>query len=141
MVAHLQRISQGDPLELLLLLEEIDSGALTPSALPEVHDVLGGYLRTLRADGAGSCTTSLLALLALFAWRASLPARAIDDLPEAERRALYHRTLESLDTVCRSHPASLEDFCREQAELAVRFRECDPACHALAEPHLPHSSR
>ncbi len=81
------------------------------------------------------------ALLALFAWRASLPARAIDDLPEAERRALYHRTLESLDTVCRSHPASLEDFCRDQAELAVRFRECDPACHALAEPHLPHSSR
>lgn len=45
--------------------------------------------------------------------------------------ALYDRTVESLGGVCRSHPTNLEDFCRDQAELVVRFPECDAACRAL----------
>lgn len=80
-------------------------------------------------------------LMAVIAWRTSLPANAIAELPAAERRALYDRTLESLATVCRSQPANLEDFCRTQAELALRFPECDATCRTLANPHLPHSSR
>jgi hypothetical protein len=84
---------------------------------------------------------TFLSLLALIAWRTSLPARELAELPSAERHALYGRTLESLETVCRSHPANLEDFCRGQAELALRFAECDAVCRSLADPHLPHSSR
>ncbi|MBK7156953.1 MAG: hypothetical protein IPH72_35195 [Sandaracinaceae bacterium] len=80
-------------------------------------------------------------LIGLSAWRAMRPSRAIEGLPAAERRALYDRTIESLATVCRSHQVGLADFCRDQAELVVRFPECDATCRAVADPHLPRGSR
>jgi hypothetical protein len=81
-------------------------------------------------------------LIGLSAWRADeAESRAIEGLPAAERRALYDRTIESLATVCRSHQVGLADFCRDQAELVVRFPECDATCRAVADPHLPRGSR
>jgi hypothetical protein len=80
-------------------------------------------------------------LIALSAWRATRPIRAIEGLPAAERRALYDRTIETLATVCRSHQLGLARFCRVQAELVVRFPECDATCRAVADPHLPRGSR
>jgi hypothetical protein len=70
-------------------------------------------------------------------WSATAESRAIRALPEAERRGLYRRTMENLETIC--EPAAtraMRDFCREQAQLAAQFPECDPSCQEMAGRHL-----
>lgn len=77
----------------------------------------------------------LLLLVAFSVWRATSLDDAVETMPEAERRALYERTRASLETTCRAPDEALVPFCREQAELALRFPECDASCRALAAPH------
>jgi hypothetical protein len=63
--------------------------------------------------------------------------RAIRELPEAERKALYERTLSTLETTCALRGSDgLAKYCRDQAELIVRFPECDRRCNASAERWL-----
>lgn len=68
--------------------------------------------------------------------------RQLASLPETERRAFYLRTLETLRTTCGENPEEpLADTCREQAELVLRFPDCDADCRALADRFSPRSSR
>lgn len=82
-------------------------------------------------------------VLALLVWLRGPQAeeRAIRRLPEGERRALYERTLRTLESSCEpsKRPKGLEDFCREQAEFVARFPDCDASCRAVAAKfrHLP----
>jgi hypothetical protein len=80
----------------------------------------------------------LLLALACFAfavWQSRSEQRAVDKLPADARAALYARTIETLEKVCGpSRVQQLDAFCRDQAELAVSFHECDARCHALANP-------
>ena len=73
----------------------------------------------------------------LWLWNPDAERDAIVKLPEPERRALYERTLRTLETTCRSNgrASGLADFCRGQAEFILRFRECDAACASVAELH------
>ena len=76
-------------------------------------------------------------------WLATADVRAIRALPDGQRLPLFHSTVENLKNVCDpAAPVSLRDFCRQQAELASKFRECekDPVCQELARRHLyqPH---
>ena len=85
----------------------------------------------------------LLAVTALAWWSATADQRAIRALPEAQRLPLLQSTLANLKNVCDpAPPLSMREFCRRQAELAVKFSECarDPACQQLARRHLyqPH---
>jgi hypothetical protein len=59
---------------------------------------------------------------------------AIRSLPEHERRALYDRTLGTLESSCSPsrRRKGLDDFCRTQAEFVVKFPECDARCASLA---------
>ncbi len=79
----------------------------------------------------------------LWLWNPDAEGKAILNLPQMERRALYERTLRTLETTCRSKASAsgLEDFCRGQAEFIVRFPECDAVCSALAEPRRSLPSR
>jgi hypothetical protein len=85
----------------------------------------------------------LLALLAvgLFAywlWSSGEEQRAIQDLPNTERRAFYNRTLQNLISVCvGSDAVHFGDFCREEAERVLLFPECDNRCRDLAGKQLP----
>ena len=84
-------------------------------------------------------------LVFLFLWYSSqmVEPSAIRELPEADRRALFERTLRTLATSCdpEAHPEGLARFCREQAEFVVQFPECDEACRKLAKPHQPKATR
>jgi len=62
--------------------------------------------------------------------------RAIRDMPAPERQALLARTVQNLNSVCSSPDDALRDFCREQAQLALEFQECDRACQRLADRQL-----
>jgi hypothetical protein len=65
--------------------------------------------------------------------------RALRALPDDVRVALYTRTVENLRATCDPAPArSLRKFCREQAALAGKFKECDaaPTCQELVRRHL-----
>ncbi len=75
-----------------------------------------------------------LFLVALWVWNKGMEQRAIRHLPEQERRALYDRTLRTLQAPCGSGERlpGLEAFCREQAAFIVEFPECDAECAALA---------
>ena len=98
------------------------------------------FERSLRAVGV---VLGLLAVAALAWWAATSDQRAIRALPEAQRLPLLRSTLATLKNVCDpAPPLSMREFCRRQAELAVKFSECarDPACQQLARRHLyqPH---
>jgi hypothetical protein len=85
----------------------------------------------------------LVGAVMLVWWSATADERAIRALPEAQRLALLKSTIANLKNVCDpAPPRSMREFCREQAELAVKFRECarDPDCQELARRHLyqPH---
>jgi len=58
--------------------------------------------------------------------------RAIRDMPAPERQALFARTVQNLKSICSPAGDAMRDFCREQAQLALEFQECDRACQELA---------
>ena len=77
-------------------------------------------------------------------WSLTAEARALHALPDEQRLALYFRTLANLKNICDpAAPRSLRDFCRGQAELALKFRECeaDPSCLVVARRHIPQPRR
>ena len=77
-------------------------------------------------------------VLGLFLWWWSERAqeRAIHELPEQERQALFLRTIENVKSVCRAPESAMQDFCRNQARMALEFPECDETCQGLAQAHL-----
>jgi hypothetical protein len=62
--------------------------------------------------------------------------RAIRDMPTSERQALLARTVQNLKSVCAPPSDAMRDFCREQAQLALEFQECDQVCQDLADRQL-----
>ena len=96
-----------------------------------------------------SSTTSLLTIVALFTlacaaygWRAYLRSTEVAQLPEVERRAFYQRTLETVRTVCATPVGpDLAEHCQAQAELLLRFPECDASCRDLALHYGPRATR
>jgi hypothetical protein len=94
---------------------------------------LEGRTRTVVAIAAGVIAATGLAAIV---WLRG-PDReqaAIGGLAPQERRALYERTLSTLQSTCASSKGStgLDDFCRDQAEFIVKFPECNASCAALA---------
>jgi hypothetical protein len=80
--------------------------------------------------------------IALWIWQTGQEERAIADMSQNERIEFYQRTLQNLTAVCADHDDErLADFCREQAELAVRFPECDSSCADLARTFLGRGTR
>ena len=62
--------------------------------------------------------------------------RAIRDMPAPERQALFARTVQNLKSTCSAPDDAMRDFCREQAQLALEFQECDRACQELVDRQL-----
>jgi hypothetical protein len=79
----------------------------------------------------------------LWLWNPDAEQKAILNLPQSERRALYERTLRTLETTCRleGREGGLEGFCRRQAEFILRFPECDASCASAAAPYRIAPSR
>jgi hypothetical protein len=93
---------------------------------------------------------AIVALLAVFVglvlvWSANQRSqrRAVEGLPQAERRELYERTLRTLQSPSCDPQRSkgLDDYCREQADFIVQFPECDAACAELANRHRQRPTR
>jgi hypothetical protein len=62
--------------------------------------------------------------------------RAIRDMPAPERQALFGRTVQNLKSICSPAEDAMRDFCREQAQLALEFQECDRSCQELADRQI-----
>jgi hypothetical protein len=62
--------------------------------------------------------------------------RAIRDMPAQQRQALLARTVQNLRSICSPSEDAMRDFCREQAQLAMEFQECDRPCQELADRQL-----
>jgi hypothetical protein len=99
----------------------------------------------VEADPAGRMRnivkTALLVVsvvLGLFLWWWSEGAeeRAIRELPERERRALFLRALENVKSVCQAPESAMQDFCRNQARMVLEFPECDETCQGVAQAQL-----
>ena len=91
----------------------------------------------LRAAPRRSLKTTALALavligVALWIWLQGSEQRAIGNLPEAERVALYERTLANVQSVCVSPDLALDEYCRDQARILLEFPECDADCREQA---------
>jgi hypothetical protein len=90
---------------------------------------------------------TLLVALFVFSfwiWAGDADTREIRALPDGQRLTLFHRVLDDLRNTCDpAPPRSLRDFCRQQAALALKFRECEqsPACQELARRHASQPRR
>ncbi len=71
-----------------------------------------------------------------FIYSGGAERRAIQEMPARERQALFARTVQNLRSVCSEPEDAMRGFCREQAQLALEFRECDTSCQALAARQL-----
>jgi hypothetical protein len=72
-----------------------------------------------------------------YVWSAGEVTRALRHLPVEQRAGLYQRTMENLTTICDPAPGrSMRDFCRTEAEFALRFPECDDVCRAIARRQM-----
>jgi hypothetical protein len=84
--------------------------------------------------------TALVAAIAggilLWVYSEGAERRAIRDMPAPERQALFARTVQNLTSICAPPDDAMHDFCREQAQLALEFQECDRACQQLADRQL-----
>jgi hypothetical protein len=91
--------------------------------------------RGVKAFGIAALVLMVLVSAALV-WLRSRDAEhdAIRRLSDAERRALYERTLRTLRSSCdpKTRPQGLADFCRAQADFILKFPECDSVCTTLA---------
>jgi hypothetical protein len=65
----------------------------------------------------------------------------VSRLAPDQRAALYCRTLANLRTLCANPREDAEDFCREQAMIALHLPECDLGCRVQARPHVPRATR
>jgi len=74
----------------------------------------------------------VLAAVAIWIWSQGAERRGFRGLPADERKAVYLRTLENLQTVCASPDLALEEYCREQARVLLAFPECDASCREIA---------
>lgn len=63
-------------------------------------------------------------------WRRE--SKAIERLSAVERKALFDRTLFSLQTICRQGADALPELCFQQARLILHFPECHGECELLA---------
>jgi hypothetical protein len=94
------------------------------SSLPQHQSVRAG-------DRVRALLVLISVLLVLAAWGllSDRKGRELAGLPPPTRLELYERTMANLTSICAGTDSRrLEDFCREQAELALRFPECDATC-------------
>jgi cytochrome b pre-mRNA-processing protein 3 len=95
-----------------------------------------GYLALM------ALAVAVLGSVAFWAWSEGDERRALGRLPEAERRALYVRTLQSLEQLCTAPREGLRGYCQSQADFLAEFPECDSECYALvAAQHPPQRPR
>ena len=70
-----------------------------------------------------------LLVLTMLDWKVGGERRALSKLPEPARRAIFDRTLESVESVCfSSHRYQFAEYCRVEASFLKKFPECDTDC-------------
>lgn len=95
-----------------------------------------------RALTHGFVVLLIFSFIGLWLWQSDRTRRAVSQLPETDRKVLFERTMQTLGTVCKEHrDTDLDAFCREQAEAALAFPECDEACRDLARAQLGRPTR
>jgi hypothetical protein len=69
---------------------------------------------------------------------------SVKDLPDADRVALYRRSLEDVESSCTlaaAREGALRDHCVRQAQFLTLFPECDAACQRTVTAILPRVHR
>ena len=107
------------------------------------HDEQAARRKSRRIAAVVALAGAILAALAVWSRSGGEETRALEQLSAAERRALYERTLHTLQSTCapQTRPAGLTGYCREQAEFIERFPECDQTCRKLAQRNREKPSR
>ncbi len=87
----------------------------------------------------GSAIVLALLCAVVWTWWDSRERRALLHLSTDLRAGVYTRSLANFRDLCAGSgvSAALDTECAAQARFLVEFPECDPACRALAQRHLP----
>lgn len=97
----------------------------------------GGSGRLRKVVVGLAIALGLAGAIAYAVWRQGAERRALGSLPPDERRALFLRTRQDLESVCANPPEALREHCRRQAELLSQLPECDAGCQALVARFFP----
>lgn len=110
----------------LVIVDQLDSGIVAPAPAGRKRNTVKTALLVL----------SVVVGLLLWWWSEGAEERAIRELPEPARRALFLRTIENVKSVCRAPEGAMQEFCRDQAHMLLEFPECDETCQSLAQERL-----
>jgi hypothetical protein len=95
-----------------------------------------------RALTQGFVVLVVFVFVGLWLWQSDRTRRGVTQLPDAERKILFERTMQTLGSVCKDQrDEDLDAFCDEQAKAALAFPECDDACRSLARAELARPTR
>lgn len=90
----------------------------------------------------GGLALVVVVLIALWTVDRRAEERALRSLPQADRRALYERTLENVRSLCSGDARyRLEGYCRDQADLLLALPECDAGCKVLVASYRQRATR
>ena len=83
--------------------------------------------------GYAAVAAAVLVFLGLQAWNAKVRHSAVQNLHD--RRAVYARTLATIETTCNAatRPAALDGYCAAQVRFISDFPECGSDCRAAME--------
>ncbi len=86
---------------------------------------------------AALVAVAVLLVFFLF-WHGTQQRRAVLELPAAERRAIYDKTLAAFRELCtQDGRGAFESRCGDDAALLSQFPECDESCRTAIAPYLP----
>jgi hypothetical protein len=101
-----------------------------PAWIPRSGQPLSGLSRRVLIV-TGLVFAFMVAVLLWSRWGSRGEAQ-LERLSGEQRRALYDRTLADLELCATNAGAALADHCAHQAELILKFHECDESCQELA---------
>jgi hypothetical protein len=74
--------------------------------------------------------------IGVIGWREHRLNEAVSALPQPLQEQTYRRAYDELATVCTTQ-RGLDAHCRDEAELILRFPQCEGECRTLARRLLP----
>ena len=83
------------------------------------------------------------AFIGWWAWSNGAEGRAIQELETTRRDAIFTDTLRAFRDLCGEGPRSdaFASYCQNQADLLLRFPECDRTCRSLTAGHARQPTR
>lgn len=97
--------------------------------------------RAARSGFLALAAALVAALLFAYWYSKTADRRAVRELPDEERHALYLHVLDGFERYCWSPVVAPNGWCREQALFLQQFPECEARCAQIVRRYIIRATR